>query len=170
MEADAEARAWEVYNAHSEWVARVDTKASILLTLQGVALGVVISLTDEHKPLSWTKLEVEPVRVALFFVGLVLLAVAILFALAVIVPQVGRWKGKERPQDYIYFGHSRLWKGADLATALRKPAVRAVADQIIILGGIAWIKNRNAKWSAWTFVAGGALLCALVAFINLSGA
>ena len=169
QENEAERRAWEIYHAHTEWVARVDTKASILLTLQGVALGVVVALTDTDKPLAWKTLTEEPLRVVLFFLGIVLLAAAILGALAVIVPQVGKRKSDSTPKDFIFFGHSRLWKAKDLEAALHGSAVGQLAEQIVILGEIAWTKNKNAKWSAWLFVAGGAILCALVAVINFAG-
>lgn len=169
QESQTEQRAWEIYRAHTEWVARVDTKASILLTLQGVALGVVVSLTDTHKALAWGTLTEDPLRLVMFFVGVVFLALAILRALAVIVPEVGKRKKQGTPRDFIFFGDSRQWDAEKLAPALQRSVTDQLAAQIVILGGIAWTKNRNARWSAWLFVAGGSVLCALVAAINFAG-
>lgn len=168
-DAEMEQRGWAIYNSHAEWIARVDTKASVLLALQGVALGVVLSLTDEYRPLSAAALANHPFKVLLFGLGVLTILVSVVLALAVVVPQLGKSVKRPQAEGFIYFGHSRHWGGDEIEKALSRSLTYELSRQIVILGKVAWEKHRNAKWSAILFVAGAALVGALVTWNNFGG-
>ncbi|WP_348788454.1 Pycsar system effector family protein [Leifsonia sp. NPDC080035] len=150
-----------MYHAHAEWIARVDTKASILLALQGVGLGVVLTLSGKDGvfaslPHWWDVLA--------FVAGVLLLLVAIALAVLVIAPRVTAGRPSRRAlHDYIYFGHTRWWKPEDLSEALRDSAVPVLSRQLIILGRIAWKKHLYAMFSTWLFLAAAVVLVGLAA-------
>lgn len=166
-EREAEARAWTVYHSHGEWIARVDAKAAILLALQGVTLGAVIALTDKDRPyadLSWWW------EWALFITGFALLLAGIVFAVMALVPRVTSEKpSNKQMQDYIYFGHTRLWNPEALEAELREPVLPVLSRQLVVLGRISWRKHYLVKWSVWTYIASGALLTATALIVNFWG-
>ena len=166
-DAEAEARAWEVYRSHADWIGKVDTKASILLALQGVLLGVVISLTDTGKPFACLRDWWDWV---LFVGGIAVLLVAAVMSVLVIAPRVRvrrHQPDRKAMEDYTYFGHSRWWDPQPLAAELRKPALGILARQIRILGQVAWRKHLWAMWSVWLTVGSGVLFAVLAVLQNL---
>lgn len=164
---EAEARAWTIYHSHGEWISRVDAKASIMLALQGVTLGAVIALTDKDRPyaqLCWWW------EWALFIAGFAMLLAAIVLAVLALVPRVTSEKpSKKEMRDYIYFGHTRLWKPDALEDELRKPALPVLARQLIVLGRISWRKHYLVKYSVWCYIISGALLTATALIVNFWG-
>lgn len=165
--AEAEARAWEVYRSHADWIGKVDTKASILLALQGVLLGVVVSMTDTGKPFSCLRAWWEW---SLFYAGLALLLVAAVMSVLVIAPRVRirrHQPNRKAMEDYTYFGHSRWWKPDALAEEMRKPALSILARQVVVLGQVAWRKHLWAMWSVWITVISGLLFAVLAVLQNM---
>ena len=167
VDREAEARAWTIYHSHGEWIARVDAKASIMLALQGVTLGAVIALTDNHRPFAELEWWWEW---AMFFTGFALLLAAIVLAVVALVPRVTSEKPSKREmRDYIYFGHTRLWKPDALEDELRKPVLSVLARQLIVLGRISWRKHYLVKYSVWCYIGSGALLTATALIVNFWG-
>lgn len=124
-----------MYRTHAEWIARVDTKASILLTLQGISLGAVFTLTATDRPFA---LLVHWWEVAVFILGVALLLICIVLAELVIAPRMRTKRPSRRAlHDYIYFGHTRWWKASDLQRTLHKSSLEVLSRQLVILGEIA---------------------------------
>jgi hypothetical protein len=134
--------AWKVHEALSSWTGRVDSKASIVLTLEVAALGFVIALTDGTKLFG----DLTGWRDGAFKSGLVLLGLGILAALAVVCPQLSRRQAsREWKEGLIYFGHLRRWDPEDLQQrlgSLRDADVQAsLAVQLVTMSKIAWRKH-----------------------------
>lgn len=142
MEADATAQdfAWKVHSALADWTGRVDTKASIALSLEAAVMVLIISQSEERKPLSG----LADLSLILYRVGFAALLCAIFFSLLVVVPQLKRRKlGAEAPDGLIYFGHLRLRTPEDVEASLRDPALRlpALSRQLVAMAKIAWRKH-----------------------------
>jgi hypothetical protein len=163
----AEQRAWEIYRSHAEWIARVDIKASILLALQGIALGAVFTMTAADRPFASLH---EWWDITTFIVGVALLLAGLVLAVLVIAPRVRTKKPSKRAlHDFIYFGHTRWWKADDLERTLHDSALTVLSRQLIILGEIAWQKHLFAMWATWLFLASVVALSALALYLSLWG-
>lgn len=154
--------AWRVHEALSTWTGRVDTKASIVLTLQVAALGFVIALTDGDKLFAslseWTQWA--------FGLGLVLLALGILCALGVVFPQISRRTVKRGSKEgLVFFGHLKHWKPKDLekrlATLTAADMRDALSAQLVVMSKVAWRKHALLQAAvAFGFLAGVAFVVA----------
>lgn len=100
--ASGEAFAWKVHGALQDWTAKVDTKASIVMTLETALLSGMIAFSRSRTtayPLGWESLH---------HCGLILLFVSIVLAGAVVFPQLRRRDSANSWQDqFVYFGHLR---------------------------------------------------------------
>jgi len=142
LDADATAQefAWKVHSALADWTGRVDTKASIALSLEAAVLVLIISQSAETKPLAG----LTDFALLLYWVGFAALLLAIVFSLLVVVPQLKRRKlAAEAPDGLIYFGHLRLRTPDDVEASLRDPALRlpALSRQLVAMAKIAWRKH-----------------------------
>lgn len=135
-EADSVAFSWAMYHAIREWIAMIDTKASIVLSLETALLGLVIALARPPA---------GQVRV-FYYTGAGLLLVAIMLAGGAVFPQLSRrflrrWRGGFS----IYFGQLRRWQPDELASALiaasARQRVRTIADDVVAISVIAWRKH-----------------------------
>ncbi|WP_426593826.1 Pycsar system effector family protein [Cellulomonas sp. McL0617] len=140
-----------------DWTGRVDTKAAFAFTIESAAIATIVALTANGRLYSslagwWT--------VVLYVVGLGLLLVAAGFAALVVIPRLRRSKVDAEARDnFIYFGHARLWEPADLATALNeRPVLPQLARQIVVMARIAWTKHVRVQWSFSLAVVGSACL------------
>jgi hypothetical protein len=152
--------AWRVHSALDSWTAKVDTKASIVLALEAAVLGFIITLSSKDGPLA----ALDGGDVLLYRVGLTLVGLGVLFALGVVVPQLGRRKAKRVwERNTIYFGHLRHWDPEKLAGVLVRdmPRERQLAEQLVEMSKIAWRKHAWLQWSLIAFVGGG--LCLAIA-------
>jgi hypothetical protein len=134
--------AWSVHDALSTWTGRVDTKASIVLTIELAALGFVTALTDDDNLFS----ALHGWREGLFRIGLVALGLAIFAATAVVFPQLSRRRSKRAWRDgFIYFGHLRHWEPQKLESKLAgltgADARAALAGQLVTMSKVAWRKH-----------------------------
>lgn len=150
-----EAYAWRINQGLHEWTAKVDAKASVVLSLETAVLGIVLLFAGSGKPLG----ELSGPAVWVFRVGVSLLAAAIVIAGAAIFPQLNRREAKRRwRQNYVYFGHLRHWEPAALIAALDNdgPArTRMVlATQLIALSKIIWRKHTLLQCSMSLVAAG----------------
>ena len=138
--------AWKVHEAIDSWTGKVDTKASIALAIEAAIAGFVITLSTNHGRLSG----LHGYRADLDHVGLILLAASVMASLAVVMPQLSRWKAKRNwPSNMIYFGHLRRWDPDRLAEALSSeiPATAQLARQLVEMSKIAWRKHAWLQWS-----------------------
>jgi hypothetical protein len=150
--ASGEAFAWKVHGALQDWTAKVDTKASIVMTLETALLSGVVAFSrlQTSRPLGWALLH---------NCGLVLLFASIVLAGAVVFPQLSRHNSNKSWQNqFVYFGHLRQWEPAALAEALadREPNVslRMLSDQLVTMSRIAWGKHILVQWSLLVALAG----------------
>lgn len=136
--------AWRVHDALSTWTGRVDAKASIILTLEVAALGFVVTLTAKDRVFA----ELDGFREGAFLCGAVLLVIAILAAVGAVIPQLRPRKTDAAVSrgQFVYFGHLRHWQPGDLATHLgdlsSKQMKQVLADQLVAMAKIAWLKHR----------------------------
>lgn len=162
---EAEDRAWRIYSSHVEWISRVDTKAAVMLALEGVTLGAVIALTDAGLPFSGLNSWGERVS---FAFAIVLLFIAIFMSVWAIVPRVrSKQPSRKAMEDFIYFGHTRCWEADALQQVLRQPALEVLSRQLIVLAHVAWRKHYLVKWSVWTYLASGTVFAIIALIINL---
>ncbi|KAB2349600.1 Pycsar system effector family protein [Actinomadura rudentiformis] len=137
-----ETYAWRVHQALHDWTAKVDAKASVILTLETAMLSMIVVFAGSGKRLSrLTGLEVWTFRI-----GIVLLVCAIILAGSAVFPQLNRREARRNwRRNYVYFGHLRRWDPADLVNALEsghgQPNKLVLSTQLIALSRIIWRKH-----------------------------
>lgn len=149
---------WKIHSAITDWIAKVDTKASIMLSLGGVALGFFITLYANHIfviGLYGWRAFFRNIGVALFCIGIILAA-------SVVTPHLRKRNSKkEWAKNYIYFGHLRHWKPEDLKNKLinisTDDAATVLSEQLVSISKVAWFKH-NLLRAAMIFYATGILL------------
>ncbi|HEY4964156.1 MAG TPA: Pycsar system effector family protein [Candidatus Saccharimonadales bacterium] len=150
---------WKVHSAITDWTAKVDTKASIILSLGGVVLGFIIALSTNHRILTnlygWRAL----FRVA----GLTVFSLGVVLAALVVMPRLGRRKSKREWEDnYIYFGHLRHWKPKDLKKKLRNMStddlLNALSKQLVTTSKVAWYKHSLLQFAMICYLVGALLV------------
>jgi Family of unknown function (DUF5706) len=151
--ASNEAFAWRVHEALQDWTAKVDTKASIVMSLETALLSGIVAF-------SGSRTSVYPVGWALsHHCGLVLLLASIVIAGAVVFPQLRRRDSvKSWQNQIIYFGHLRKWEPAVLAEAIAgresNVSLGMLSDQLVTMSRIAWRKHVLVQWSLLVALAG----------------
>lgn len=148
-----EALAWKLHAILQDWTAKVDTKASIVMTLETALLSGAIALSRSRTvnyPPAWTLLQNS---------GLVLLFASILLAGAVVFPRLRRRDSTRSWQrGLIYFGHLRNWEPEALAAALKRmepsAGLRMLSDQLVTMSRIAWKKQILVQFSLLVALAG----------------
>lgn len=149
--------AWRIHNAIGEWTARVDAKASFALALETAILASITTLSGKDRSLDrlhgWK--ELLP-----YWLGVSLLVFSALWILRVVAPQLrGSNTKRESKIDFVYFGHLRHWKPAELEKALRERELLPVLSrQLVRMSDIAWAKHRRLQVSLWGSVIGTALV------------
>ena len=149
--------AWKVHDALDSWTAKVDTKASIVLAIEAALAGFVITLSDKGGRLS----ALHGYRVNLDRFGLGLLALSVLWSLAVVWPQLGRCEAKRNwSSNMIYFGHLRRWDADKLGAVLAEgtPTLPQLARQLVTMSKINWRKHAWLQYSLFCLVVGSAML------------
>ncbi len=147
--------AWRVHDALNDWIGKVDFKASVILAVETGAAGLLVPLTASAGILH----DLKGSRSGVFYAGLVLLALALLFAVLTVIPQLRRWKsrrgGEEWKTNAIYFGHLRHWEVDKLVEHIESRAseTRQLAQQQITMSKIAWRKHSSLQASIVAFSA-----------------
>lgn len=150
--------AWKIHQAIVDWTGKVDQKASFALAFQSAIEAAVLAMSTEGRALTnlsgWA--ELTP-----YWLGVVGLGAAILFAVAVVIPTLGSEKiKKEAASNYIFFGHLREWRSADLERALERGDILPVLSrQLVVASDIAWTKHRRLQISLMLAVIGTGLIC-----------
>jgi hypothetical protein len=145
-----------VQRALHEWTAKVDTKASVVLTLETAVFGAVLAFSTATKPLT----HLDGSAIWFYRAGISLLVGAILCAGAAVFPQLNRRDARRSwKRNYVYFGHLRWWRPTDLITAVQKDGTErgnvVTSTQIIALSKIVWRKHVFLQWSMSLALLGG---------------
>jgi hypothetical protein len=109
--------AWRVHGAQEAWTSKVDTKASILLALEGGALFAILSANAKDGLLS----QIVGWRQILEIIGVLALLAALVVTAGAVYPQLGSSRSREcaHRSNFIYFGHLRHWEPKSLRAELR---------------------------------------------------
>jgi hypothetical protein len=148
-----EAFAWKLHGALQDWTGKIDTKASIVMTLETASLSGIVAFSGSRSS------EYSATWTSLHRCGLVLLFTSIILVGAVVFPQLRKRDSVKSWQDqFIYFGHLRKWAPESLAEALAGAGANAglqmLSDQIITMSRIAWRKHVLVQWSLFFALAG----------------
>ncbi len=151
--------AWRTHNAITDWTAKVDAKASIVLALESAIVAAVITFSGRDRPLS----ALRGWPLGTYRLGMLSLAIAIVFAGLVVLPQLDRRNARTKWRTgVIYFGHLRRWQPSDLAEHLLALPPRMQLDvlshQLVITSKIAWVKHARLQWSMLTAAIGTLLV------------
>ncbi len=133
----------------NEWVRFCDSKAGILLTLQGVILTIIFTLTSTPKP-EWS------LTFFLFILGLVVFGVSIVIGVNAILPtlEVGA------PTSKIFFGHIRSHeKASSYVTEVNNSTYNFDEDVLTQI----WA-NSKVAWKKYELI-GTAIIWGLVGFV-----
>jgi hypothetical protein len=158
--------AWRVHTAMENWTAKVDAKASILLAFQG---GAFIFAVTTRSALTG----VGPGPVVAGAISLVLLGLASACAATAVLPVLGssRRHRAESADEWIYFGHVRLWAPAELAGRLSHlraiDEMQTLSRQLVRMSRLVWRKHRLVQGSVLLTLA--AMLAMLVAVAMRTG-
>jgi hypothetical protein len=159
--------AWRTHAAQESWAGKVDTKASILLTLNGVILGAVLSARVQKD--SFIAVLNGP-RAVMLAIAVVLCATAGLLAAGVIYPVLGRGhhngNGRPDPNGTIYFGDLRKRRPAELAGQLAAMTTEEqfgqVSRQLVAMARAAWLKHRLLQAALVATMSGFLLIMAVM--------
>lgn len=158
--------AWRIHQIQSEWTSRVDTKATFAFTIESAAIATVVALTAKDRLYSSLT---EWWLIALYVAGVALLLISAGLAALVVIPRLRKKAAaREAYENFIYFGHARLWTADRLEDALKSHDILPqLSRQIINMAEIAWVKHIRVQWSFGLGVLGGAILvaCGLLSLI-----
>jgi Family of unknown function (DUF5706) len=145
-----------VQRALHEWTAKVDNKASVVLTLETAVFGAVLAFSSAAKPLA----HLDGPILWSYRAGICLLVGAILCAGAAVFPQLNRRDARRNwTSNYLYFGHIRRWRPNDLVTAVQSDRAErghlVTSTQIVALSKIVWRKHVFLQWSMTLALVGG---------------
>ncbi|WP_143101939.1 Pycsar system effector family protein [Amycolatopsis marina] len=136
--------AWRAHAAQESWTGKVDTKASILLALEGGMLFAVASTSAKGGVLS----ELSPLGKIVEICGIAALLVAIITSAAAVYPQLGppQEHANRHADNFIYFGHLQHWHPPMLERSLKNQdgldQLAALARQLVSMSKINWRKHR----------------------------
>lgn len=159
--------AWRIHSAITDWTAKVDTKAAIVLSLGGVVLGFFVTLSGRGRVLAglhgWS--------LALERIGLGISILGVLLASLVVAPRLNRRQARLAWRDNIvYFGHLRYWNAQDLANKLQSlnadQQINILATQLVATSKIAWRKHRLLQFSMLCLVGGASLVALATTFFK----
>ncbi|MFJ9610820.1 Pycsar system effector family protein [Kitasatospora sp. NPDC101176] len=159
--------AWRIHGVLSEWVSRVDVKASFALSLETAALVAISSVAQTAPATGSVASGRQAATVLTLWASALLVATALVFAIAAVAPRIGsRGEADDWRHNVIFFGHVRHWDADDLADALaEQDLLPALSRQLVVLSRIAWIKHVRVRAS---LILGGigVTLAALPAMMN----
>lgn len=155
--------AWKIHAAQVDWTGKVDAKASFAFALESAAIVSTVALSAEGRIFGDLT---DPAAAWLYGLGLALILVGAVFAVAVVIPRLKSDLVKSKaPDNYIFFGHAQHWEPEDLTSAIKGGEILPVISrQIVVMADIAWQKHRWVQLSMFAGCAGGAciVLAALV--------
>lgn len=157
---------WRVHQAIQDWIRAVDQKASI-----GLTLAIVLATLAAHEVLGPDGGLHDAAGAKLWVIRVmgVAFAAAVILAMSVVVPSLGRRRSKRVSSfGLIYFGDLRLRNSQEIARDLKQLSKPAVLDQLAaqlqVTSRIAWNKHQRLRLSLLTLAVGAACLaCARLA-------
>lgn len=153
---------WKIHQVFQDWIARFDSKAAAIVTLDSAALAAVWVLSGPGRTfgaLDGTNAQ-NP-----FAVGLVSLAAGAICAASVVLPRV-HGGGLSQPTRLLYFGSVRHLDGSSVADALSDADLKTeLGHAISALAKIAWRKQALVTASLWATIAGVVMLCIAAAMV-----
>lgn len=150
--------AWRIHAALGDWTARVDVKASVVLTLELACLAGLLTLSGE----GLLPRASHGFAFVLLWCGTGFLLGGAGCAVLVVVPRMrARHMRAETPDNFVYFGHLRSWDPARLGRALEGDVLPVLTREIVIASRVAWRKHRLVQCSVALAAAGGLLLFAV---------
>jgi hypothetical protein len=158
--------AWRVHAAQETWTAKVDAKASIVLSLETAVLAALFAVQSPRLLLGrltgWRSMVAD--------IGVGFHVIAVVLAAAAVIPMLGRTKVHrlERTQNAIYFGHLRHWKPEQLLQWLTRMTpekeLEQLNRQLIALSRRNWRKHRNLQLAMLVALLGAATIGIAVLF------
>ncbi|WP_404433898.1 DUF5706 domain-containing protein [Microbacterium lacus] len=163
LQSNAVDTAWRIHQAQVDWTGKVDAKATFAFAIESAAIATVVALTATDRLYS----SLVGIWQAVYYLGLVSLMVAAGFAALVVIPRLrSKHLQKESDDNFVYFGHARLWNASDLELALvSRDILPQLSRQIVGMAQIAWTKHVRVQWSFRLAALGGValVLCGLAA-------
>ncbi|WP_422744754.1 Pycsar system effector family protein [Micromonospora sp. WMMD754] len=160
---DSTDTAWKIHAALADWTGKVDAKASFALTIESAVLAGAVGLSNSGSRFGnlhgvWPLLT--------FWVGVGLLAVAVVLAVLVVMPRTrNKNVPTEWPANFIYFGHLQHWSPEPLEQALRDlDPLPMLSRQLVVMSRIACTKHRRVQESLAAALV-GAFLVAIAGMI-----
>lgn len=143
---------WKRHAAINDWTSKIDSKASIVLTLESAVCAAIVALSAEDRPLG----SLEGTTLWTYRLGVLLLVVGLAAATLVVRPRLkSRAARAKYPTNTIYFGHLRYWSTSELADHLdsisAKYETEMLALQLTTMAGVAWTKHRLLQLSLTIF-------------------
>jgi hypothetical protein len=140
--------AWKTHNAITDWTAKVDYKAAIVLSLGGILLGFFVTLSAQGRLLAGLRTG----HVIVERIGLGFTILGVLLAGLVVAPRLNRRASKSGwRENFIYFGHLRRWEPVDLKDRLlsidANQELNILATQLVNTSRIAWRKHSLLQYS-----------------------
>jgi hypothetical protein len=147
-------------------MARVDAKATVVFTVEGVVVAAVLTALSNSmfagSIIGW--------RLAVAWLGVLSSAVAVLTAFIVIVPHLGR-REVDNDSHFIYFGHLHRWDAPRLAERIAalsdEEQIVQLATQLTRLGTANWRKYLLLRVSVLAASLGALLLVVAFAWPHL---
>jgi hypothetical protein len=153
---------WNAHQAVSDWSARLDTKSSILLSLETAATVVVVAATETGHVFA----RLQDLRLYAFRGGLGLLLISIALAAFVVFPKSGQRKVHGGPSGIVYYGDVRRWDAyelyAYLSTLKPQQYLKLLTDQLVTLSRYAWKKHLQLRASMFLAALGAILLLSAI--------
>lgn len=156
--------AWRVHDAQVQWTSQVDSKASFVLAIETAVAAGVVALASDGRRLSGLH-DFWPIT--LFVVGVGLLVGALLAVAMVVRPRLRNpHLAEEAEENFIFFGHAKLWEPKALEQRLREgDLLPQLSRQIVTMSKIAWRKHRYLQVSITLAILGSAFV-GLAAAVN----
>lgn len=159
--------AWKTHTMLHEWTAKVDTKASIVLTLEVALVALFVGLTDRGKLLENAFGSIVGAVAGAVGLGFLLLSVAL--AGWVVFPRLARSaSSRDWKSNTLYFGHLRNWEPDALAEELRRASddqrLGQLAAQLVAMAQVCWRKHAVLQYSMLSAGVGFVLLVVAIAF------
>lgn len=150
-DADRLAQSLRVLGEVAGSISKADTKAGFVATLNTAVLAGVFTLTHLDRLATAARVFVT--------IGALLLVIALIFAVAVVLPILRARKSKHTSGNVLYFGTVRNHTAAGLlARIASEDTAHAVCAQAVVLSRLSWLKHRLLQVSMWATIAGSNLI------------
>ncbi|TCC10903.1 Pycsar system effector family protein [Kribbella soli] len=139
---------WRVLREIAESIGKADAKAVFVAGLNTAVLAGVLTLD-----------RLGPAARVFVTIGAILLVLALMFAVAVVLPILRARKSKHTSAGFLDFGTVRhLTAAALLVRIVGEDTAHAVCAQAVLLVRLSWLKHRLLQVSMWATLAGTNLI------------